>query len=156
MADLEVQLLATQDCPHLSQARQDLEIVLGKGIIEVPIQLVFVSGQDDAEFLGFQGSPTIRINGDDVVPQPELQVAYGCRAYRDAEGQMIGSPPIESIRAAVDAHRRGRLQEFQREEAAKVARFAREIDEAESAGAAESAGLAREVAPTESSGESEG
>lgn len=162
MADLEVQLLAIQDCPHLTQARQDLEAVLRKGIIEVPIQLVFVSGMDDAEFLGFQGSPTIRINGEDVVPQPELPIAYACRVYRDADGRMIGSPPIEAIRAAVDAHRRGRLQEFQREEASKVARFAREIDEAEAAGAtesagsAESAGLAGESRPTESSGESEG
>ncbi|HEX7491544.1 MAG TPA: hypothetical protein VF337_07550 [Candidatus Limnocylindrales bacterium] len=156
MADLEVQLLAIQDCPHLAQARQDLETVLRKGIIEVPIQLVFVSSLDDAEFLDFQGSPTIRINGEDVVPQPELPIAYGCRVYRDVEGRMIGSPPIEAIRAAVDAHRRGRLQEFQREEAAKVAHFAREIDEAESAVAADRADLARGAAPTASSGESEG
>jgi hypothetical protein len=156
VADLEVQLLAIQGCPHLTQARQDLETVLRKGIIEVPIQLVFVSGMDDAEFLGFQGSPTIRINGEDVVPQPELPIAYACRVYRDAEGRIIGSPPLEAIRAAVDAHRRGRLQEFQREEASKVARFAREIDEAEAAGATDSAGLAREARPTDSSGESEG
>jgi hypothetical protein len=174
VADLVVQLLAIQDCPHLTQARQDLETVLRKGIIEVPIQLVFVSGQDDAEFLDFQGSPTIRINGDDVVPQPELPIAYGCRVYRDADGKMIGSPPIEAIQAAVDAHRRDRLQEFQRGEAAKVAHFARAIEEAEAAGAsdptdfagaieraeadggADPAELAREAAPTESSGGSEG
>jgi hypothetical protein len=156
VADLEVQLLAIQDCPHFTQARQDLENVLRKGIIEVPIQLVFVSSLDDAEFLEFQGSPTIRINGEDVVPQPELPIAYGCRVYRDVDGRMIGSPPIEAIRAAVDAHRRGRLQEFQRDEAAKVARFAREIDEAESAALAESAGLAQKASPTDSSGGSEG
>ena len=167
MADLEVQLLAIQDCPHLTQARQDLETVLRKGIIEVPIQLVFVSGLDDAEFLDFQGSPTIRINGEDVVPQPDLPIAYGCRVYRAADGQMVGSPPIEAIRAAVDAHRRGRLQEFQRDEAAKVAKFAREIEEAESGtpgepgapgdpGATESSGLAHKAPPTESSGRSEG
>ena len=134
MADLRVELLALEDCPHLEEARRDLESVLRKGIIEVPIQLIFVSSPDDAEFLGFQGSPTIRINGDDVVPQPELPVAIGCRIYRDAEGRMLGSPPIEAIRAAVDAHRRGRLEVFQREEAARVAAFAREADAAESSG----------------------
>ncbi len=68
MADLRVELLAVEDCPHLEQARRDLESVLRKGIIEVPIQLIFVASQDDAEFLGFQGSPTIRVNGEDVVP----------------------------------------------------------------------------------------
>ncbi len=132
MADLRVELLAVEDCPHLEQARQDLERVLRKGIIEVPIQVIFVTSADDAEFLGFQGSPTIRINGDDVDPHPDLPVAMGCRIYRDADGRMRGSPSIESIRAAVDAHRRNRLEAFQREEAAKVAEFAREADAAES------------------------
>lgn len=131
MADLHVELLALEDCPHLEAARRDLESALRKSIIEVPIQLIFVTGPDDAEFLGFQGSPTIRINGEDVVPQPELPVAIGCRIYRDAEGRMQGSPPIEAIRAAVEAHRRGRLEVFQREEAARVAEFARAADAAE-------------------------
>jgi hypothetical protein len=128
VADLRVELLAVEDCPHLEQARRDLENVLRKGIIETPIQLIFVAGQEDADFLGFQGSPTIRIQGEDVVPQPELPVGLTCRIYRDADGRPTGSPPIEAIRAAVDAHRRGRLQAFQREEAAKVAEFAREAD----------------------------
>jgi hypothetical protein len=131
VADLHVELLAIEDCPHLERARRDLEAVLGKGIIEVPIQLIFVTGPEDAEFLHFQGSPTIRINSEDVVPQPDLPVAMGCRIYRDAEGRMQGWPPIEAIRAAVDAHRRGRLEAFQRDEAAKVAEFAREADAAE-------------------------
>ena len=131
MADLLVELLAVEDCPHLEQASRDLESVLRKGIIEVPIQLVFVTSFEDAEFLHFQGSPTIRVNGDDVVPQPELPVAFGCRIYRDAEGRSLGSPPIEAIRAAIDAHRRGRLEAFQREEAAKVAEFSREAASAD-------------------------
>ncbi len=131
MADLRVELLAVEDCPHLEQARRDLESVLRKGIIETPIQLIFVASQEDAEFLGFQGSPTIRIQGEDVVPQPELPVALTCRIYRDADGRALGSPPIEAILGAVQAHRRGRLEEFQREEAAKVADFARRADAAE-------------------------
>ncbi len=131
MADLRVELLAVEDCPHLEQARRDLESVLRKGIIETPIQLIFVASQEDAEFLGFQGSPTIRIQGEDVVPQPDLPVALGCRTYRDGQGRRVGSPPIESILAAVDLHRRSRLEAFQRQEAGLVARFAREAAEAE-------------------------
>jgi hypothetical protein len=132
VADLLVELLALEDCPHLEQAHRDLETVLRKGIIETPIQLIFVGSQEDAEFLQFPGSPTIRINGVDVVPQLDLPVALGCRIYRDSDGRILGSPPIESIRAAIDAHRRGRLEEFQRQEAGLVARFAREADAAES------------------------
>jgi hypothetical protein len=128
VADLRVELLAIEDCPHLEQTRRDLEAVLRRGIIEVPIQLILVDSQDAAEFLGFQGSPTVRVNGEDVVSQPDLPVALGCRLYRDADGRVTGSPPREAIRVAVDAHRRSRLEVFQREEAAKVADFARQAE----------------------------
>ena len=120
-----------EDCPHLEQARRDLQSALRTSIIEVPIQLIFVSSMDEAEFLDFHGSPTIRVNGEDIVPQPGLPVALGCRVYRDEEGHLIGSPPFAAIKSAIDAHRRGRLAEFQREEAGKVARFAREADASE-------------------------
>jgi hypothetical protein len=131
MADIRVELLAIEGCPHLEQARRDLETVLRKGIIEVPIQLILVSGVEDAEFLGFVGSPTIRVNGEDVVPQPDLPISMSCRTYLDGEGRPAGSPPLEAIRAAVDAARRGKLEAFQRGEAGLVARFAREADAAE-------------------------
>ena len=49
MADLRVELLAIEDCPHLEQARRDLEGVLRQGIIEVPIQLIFVTGPDERD-----------------------------------------------------------------------------------------------------------
>jgi len=159
MADLVVQLLAIEECPHLEQSRRDLESILRTGIIEVPIQLILVGSYEDAEFLGFPGSPTIRINGDDVVPQPELPVALACRVYRDAGGNALGSPPIEAIKAAIDAHRRDRLEQFQRDEAAKVAEFARAADAVQLAHAAGEAGgaeLAREAEAAESSAESEG
>jgi hypothetical protein len=137
MADLHVELLAVEGCPHLEQARRDLESVLRTGIIEVPVQLIFVGSEDDAEFLGFQGSPTIRINGGDVVPQPELPIALACRVYRDADGRAAGSPPIEAIRRAVDFQRRDKLEAFQRDEAALVAAFAREAEAAESSAESE-------------------
>ena len=130
MADIRVELLVVQDCPHLEQARRDLQSVLARGIIEVPIQLIYVGSLDDAEFLDFPGSPTIRINGDDVVPEPDLPVGLACRMYRGADGGLLPSPPIEAIRAAVDAHRRDRLRAFQQQEAAKVAEFARNADAA--------------------------
>jgi hypothetical protein len=131
VADLRAELLAMEDCPHLERARLDLERALRTGIIEVPVQLILVATQEEAEFLDFPGSPTIRINGEDVVPVPDHPIALACRVYRDAEGRALGSPPYEAISAAVQAHRRARLQAFQREEAGKVAEFAREADAAE-------------------------
>ena len=128
MADLRVELLVVEECPHVSQAQADLESILGHGVIETPVQLVFVNSLEDAEFLGFVGSPTIRVNGEDVVPQPDLPVALACRLYRDSDDRTIGSPPIEAIRAAIDANRRGRLEAFQRQEARLLAEVARQAE----------------------------
>jgi hypothetical protein len=138
--DLRVELLAVEDCPHLERARIDLQSVLRTSIIEVPIQLIFVSTQDEAEFLEFPGSPTIRVNGEDVVPQPQLPFVLGCRIYKDDDGRRVGSPPISAIKAAVDAQRRGRLEQFRREEAGKLARFAREADASDEGGKPASGG----------------
>jgi hypothetical protein len=156
VADLRVELLVVEDCPHLDRARRDLEAILGHGVVEVPIQLIYVTSADDAEFLGFQGSPTIRVNGDDVDPHADLPVGLGCRLYRTADGRVVGSPPIELIKAAVDAHRRGRLQAFQREEAATVAEFARAAADAEAAvaAAATTADVTPDLAPTADAAES--
>jgi hypothetical protein len=132
VADLRVELLAVEDCPHLEQARRDLESVLRASVIEVPIQLIYVSSLEDAEFLRFPGSPTVRVDGDDVSVEPDLPVALGCRLYRDARGEPVLSPPIELIRAAVEAHRRAELRAFQRQEAARMAQFARQADAADS------------------------
>ncbi len=131
MSDIRVELLAVESCPHFESTRRALESVLREGIIETPIQVVFVGSQEDADFLEFPGSPTIRVNGRDVVPEPGLPVGLGCRIYRDAGGRVIDGPPIEAIRAVVQAHRRGRLEAFQRQEAGLVAEFARAAAEAE-------------------------
>jgi hypothetical protein len=122
MADLRVELLYAPACPHWEQTRADLHRILSEGAIETPIQLVLVSSQEDAEFLGFTGSPTVRLNGVDVVPEPTSGTpGTGCRMYRQPDGTLGGGIPAGLLREAVRAHRRDRLDAFQRGEAAKVA-----------------------------------
>jgi hypothetical protein len=119
VSDLRVELLYTPDCPHQEPTRAALHRVLSEGAIETSIQLVLVSSLDDAEFLGFPGSPTVRINGEDLVPPPVgAPATLGCRLYVQPDGTLAGTIPDEAIRAAATRHRRGRLREFQRDEAA--------------------------------------
>lgn len=122
MADLRVELLYAPACPHWEQVRADLHRVLSEGAIETPIQLVLVSSQEDAEFLGFTGSPTVRLNGVDVAPEPTSgEPGTGCRMYPQPDGTLGGGIPAGLLCEAVRAHRRDRLDAFQRGEAAKVA-----------------------------------
>jgi hypothetical protein len=119
MSDLRVELLCTPDCPHQEPTRAALRRVLSEAAIETPVQLVLVSTLEDAEFLGFPGSPTVRINGEDLVPQPAgAPATLACRLYLQADGRLAGSIPEEVIRTAMRRHRGDRLREFQRDEAA--------------------------------------
>lgn len=119
MSDLRVELLATPDCPHQEPTRAALHRVLSEGAIETPIQLVLVSTLDDAEFLGFPGSPTVRINGEDLVPLPAgAPATLACRLYVQPDGTLAGTIPEEVMRSAVKRHRSGRLRAFQSDEAA--------------------------------------
>ncbi len=55
-----------------------------------------------AQQVGFLGSPTVRVNGQDVEPAARAARAFGtmCRTYIDG-GRRAGVPPPEWIRAAV-------------------------------------------------------
>lgn len=130
VSDLRVELLYTLDCPHWEPVRADLYEALAEGAIETPIQLVLVSDQDDAEFLSFVGSPSVRLNGTDVV-QPPVGSApnTGCRLYVQPDGSLSGRIPAQVLSEAVRLHRRGRLEAFQREESRKVAAAALEAAE---------------------------
>jgi hypothetical protein len=127
MGDLRVELLYTIDCPGWEGVRRDLVQVIGEGSIETPIELIQVNSQDDAEFLDFHGSPTVRMNGLDVVPTPPGSPAgLACRLYEQPDGTRAGRVPIDLLRAAIRDHRQGRLSAFQREESARVAAASRD------------------------------
>ena len=106
---MRVELLATLDCPHVERAeqlaREALRDTQGNGH-EPPVQRVYVSDLDTAAGLGFHGSPTLRIDGRDVVPPPpDLPINLGCRLYPQTDGGFDGVIPVETIRAEIARRR---------------------------------------------------
>jgi len=100
---MRVELLATPDCPHTPRAADILRSALTVDGHEPTIDLVYVSNIDDAAGLGFRGSPTIRLEGRDVVPPPpELPINLGCRLYPQPDGHLDGVVPAATITAAVE------------------------------------------------------
>ncbi len=149
MSDLRVELLYSLDCPHWERTRAALHRILSRDAIETPIELVLVNGRDDAEFLGFVGSPTVRLNGVDVAPPPPgAEPRAGCRLYRQTDGSLAGTVPEELLREAIRARQRGRLEAFQRAESAKVAlvALAAAAEEAAEKAAAEETAASAEAA----------
>jgi proline dehydrogenase len=99
---MRIELLATPDCPHAERAEEILRRALTEDGHEPSVARVYVGDLDTAAGLGFHGSPTIRIDGRDVVaPSPEQPIGLDCRLYRQPNGRLDGVIPAETIRAAV-------------------------------------------------------
>lgn len=104
---MKIEVLYVPDCPHHPSAVQQLrDVLLAEGIrteiIEVP-----VLDAKAAEEFRFRGSPTIRINGQDIAGESHSpqSFALACRLYPGAKA--AGVPPLEMMQRAVREARVG-------------------------------------------------
>jgi hypothetical protein len=98
---VNIEILYFDGCPTYQTAEQTLrEIIAGEGITAY-VGLVAVNTDEDAQRLKFPGSPTIRVDGQDLFPTPERQdYRLGCRMYATPEG-LKGSPTAKMLREAI-------------------------------------------------------
>ena len=84
-----------------------LEALLAREGIEDEIELRQVETSEAAEDERFLGSPTLRIDGEDVDPGAAARSDFGmkCRLYRSAEGA-TGVPPEDWIAEAIQRRKR--------------------------------------------------
>ncbi len=67
------------------------------------ITLVAVNTDEEAQKLRFPGSPTIRVDGEDLFPAPDrAEYALSCRMYATPEG-LRRSPTAEMLEEALTA-----------------------------------------------------
>jgi len=104
---MRVELLYTDDDPSYMAARQNLVEVLNEDAFETTIQMIAVASEADAAFLAFPGSPTIRIDGEDIYSAGAGSVSMQRRAYPTEHlGSASSTIPGKSlIRAALDQAR---------------------------------------------------
>jgi hypothetical protein len=87
--------------PELPYGGEDVARVLAWEDVEAEVELVAVNTDEEAQRLRFPGSPTIRVDGEDLFPVPErAEYALGCRMYATPEG-LRGSPTAEMVRASL-------------------------------------------------------
>lgn len=106
---MRVELLYWDGDPDYMTARQRLVEVLSEDAFETPIQMISVNSADDAELLGFTGSPTIRIDGTDIYPAGAGELGLRRRSY-PPDDDLDGAPsePVPGkrlIRRAVERAR---------------------------------------------------
>jgi hypothetical protein len=88
-------------CPNWTLARDRLAVALrSRGIDPSAVTHRVLETSDDAERLGFRGSPTILIDGEDPFARPGTPVGLTCRRYRTGD-TIEGAPSVAQLDAAL-------------------------------------------------------
>jgi hypothetical protein len=105
---VRIELLYFDGCPSHKRLRPRLERLLRQAGVSEAIELRRVDSPEAAEAERFLGSPTLRVNGQDVEPGASERSDYGlkCRLYR-SDGEVGGLPPDAWIEAALARAKRG-------------------------------------------------
>ena len=100
-----IELLWWAGCPSHPRAKAMVqEAMTAAGLAPGDLQTLQMVTQDDAEREHFIGSPTIRIDGADIVPPgPDDPPALTCRLYFTAAGRPAALPDAQLITDAVAA-----------------------------------------------------
>jgi hypothetical protein len=102
---MEITIRHTPDCPNVARARERMDQAMRELLLEpVPIRLEVVGSPEEAERLGFRGSPTILVDGDDPFVAADTPFAYACRLYMTTDGP-DAAPSVAQIRDALEQSR---------------------------------------------------
>lgn len=99
---MRVELLFWEGCPSHPQALADLRSAMSEVGLD-PDQIVVREVQTDAEAQRerFVGSPTIRIDGQDVQSPDEEPYGLTCRVYHRRDGRISPTPDPTDVRDAL-------------------------------------------------------
>lgn len=105
---MRIELLYFEGCPSHQTLLPQLQALLKREAIDDEIELRRVESLDAAEEERFLGSPTVRIDGEDIDPGAAARSDFGikCRLYRSHEGTS-GVPPEKWIEDAIRRHSNG-------------------------------------------------
>jgi hypothetical protein len=99
---MEIELLYFDGCPHHEALLARLRALVAAAGVDAPIVMRRVEDAGAAERERFLGSPTVRVNGDDVEPGAAGRTDFGltCRLYATPEG-LRPVPPDAWLLAAL-------------------------------------------------------
>jgi hypothetical protein len=92
-----IELLYFDGCPSWRAGLENLKAALDAERLNADVQLIGVNDEADAERHRFLGSPSFRVNGEELWPEVRSQFALGCRIYATPHG-LRGVPTVEMLR----------------------------------------------------------
>lgn len=104
---MRVQLLYLEGCPHWSVAEDRLIEALARLGHHEDVRRVRIDTLEQAQRIGFGGSPTILLNGRDLFATAHTAAVLGCRLYPTESG-LTGTPTVQQlIQQLIEVLRRG-------------------------------------------------
>jgi hypothetical protein len=102
---MAIEFLYFEGCPSHDVALARLKTVMAEEGVTLDVEVIQVETDAQAKRLGFVGSPTIRINGQDIAPVPtDNRYSLTCRVYRLDDGRISPLPSPDMIRRALRQH----------------------------------------------------
>jgi len=98
---MDVTLLYFDDCPNWRQAAEHLDVLAAENA-DLTVSQQLVETDEEAQRVGFRGSPSIVIDGIDAFAPGDAPVGLSCRVYLTPDGP-AGSPTLDQLRDAVTA-----------------------------------------------------
>src|SRR3984885_4659979 len=100
---VNVELLWWKGCPSTERALETVREALTElGLEATEVRTREVRTDDEATELGFLGSPTILIDGVDLVPAADDEpIGLSCRVYRRRDGRISPLPDPDDLREAL-------------------------------------------------------
>jgi len=98
---VHVELIYDSDCPNITEARAQLLRAFARVEIPPRWQEWERGNSESPVYVRAYGSPTILINGEDVVDALPSTEGNCCRVYVDESGQLKGVPSLEAICSAL-------------------------------------------------------
>jgi hypothetical protein len=92
----KIEFLYFEGCPSYKPTLDYLKKVIDEEKIDVNLELVLVESPEDAQKVGFQGSPSIKIDGIDLEDKND-GFSFNCRLY-SVDGKLTGTPSKEFIK----------------------------------------------------------
>ena len=100
---MRIEVLWWEGCPSTTSAVEQLRAALAEvGLDPDAVELREVTSDEEAVRERFAGSPTIRVDDDDLFPTgADDPVGLSCRLYRRRDGRPSPTPDPDDLREAL-------------------------------------------------------
>ena len=103
---MDLEILHIDDCPNWEEAGSRLRAALDStGHDGESIGFRLIRTSEDASGTAFAGSPTITLDGVDLIPSQGATGDLACRIYPTPSG-LAGLPTVEQLIEGIRAHER--------------------------------------------------